>query len=1415
MPDFIANENRDAWNVIRGYVYQVDLTLLRWLNLPPGSVLELERGEDIDLAPAVIDTGGRDERLLEQIKHVEGSTLTLRSARAVEAIANAIEHRQKNPDWNIVFRFSTNARPGLEQLSPFRPRTGVQVWEAIRRGDLAEDALHNALTGVRQILEDVPQPEGMSENTWNGFKAFFNDTNDEPLFELIRSFEWSPGQIDAGRVSERVIEALIRTGRSGDQRAARELYERLFLFVFKLLTHRGTKRLTVDDLAGQAALPTLSAHDHDLLIRLQALLHHLEARVTSLEQFVGHMSGEVTAIAAQMGILSRLTFGPSPPMLDVPALAEQASLRAANVESIMSAIKSHPWVAIHGAVQSGKTQLAVLITQAGFGEIIWLRCRGMNSATACRLIDVALAMKSGIAPTIRRAAWLDQACHALGESTALVLDDLPGIVAGDELCERLTLLVQSCDRAGVHLLTLSAHPLPESFRRQIGNDLHFEQAVTRMTTEETLEMMVACEAPESFVQPGWPETITALGHSHPGVIATIISYLKGQGWEATPAQIGALFQRDYATGPDGETLDRLANTVQDEQTRELLYRLGLAQNAFTFGDVQALAEIPPAVNRPRERLRALSGLWVQGEQDRWQVSALVRGLGESDLEPETRRGCFRVLAERITRRESMSQFQALQAFIYFRRADEYERGAAIHALLLSDFLVREAQEEEAQLVLAVLNDKPLETQISLGLRIYIRSMQIALFKKYGRATGFLVNDLDGLMQQTDRSHGSAILAAAVLAGPAILETRPASTFAYLRQAFEAEVEMPNGEDSPFPPGFAPDAGLIWTMLANVRTADALRAWLDFYEQLSPERRQRVASGGWAQTGAMAFAGRLLTVEWAKPEPDREWRAVSTVLEEFAAHANRLGFDLLWSNLRRSHLIMLAEIEGDLDGAVELARASLAGKPDDPLVTFLIAEYIGERYCAAGNMTEATRWLDLALASQTDAYPSLRSRGLLHASWAGASTDPKKSVAQAQSAVGEARRAVDLPPTETIRALAELAVALWASGESMTVVFRTWDRAAEELFAARDDGREWKSFFVPFAHVTGYFGALALNGRPLERTADGRSYRAPEPGMFLREPPGVEVLHTRNMELAVLAHLSTFARAAEDAERARDWMLRGLEADRGWPESLGAAKLGFDHVPYLVEEHRFSDALDGAMRFAVVAVASPLLTVAGADLMSEAVDFRAALGDRRGGPWAQAETLAFQNAMWPVAVHLCQTALTDRVEAQRHASDLARLCRSQAPGSAVPELWDEAASLFETFLDTAATPDVLIARSNALAGAGNQDVAVLACLFASVHPAVRLADALRLHLYVTPLVARNVPVTLQISRGGGITDFLLRFWRGRFDGGRFNFRKPGDVDRQLAGVTAQPADRQNKVLLRTIANGLGQDLPPGADSWLDS
>lgn len=93
---FTAPRDRDAWSTTRGFVFQADLTIVRWLSLGPSQELYLECGEDIDTVSGFLQSGD-EARLLEQVKHWD-KNITLKSSGVLSVVANAIEHRRANPD---------------------------------------------------------------------------------------------------------------------------------------------------------------------------------------------------------------------------------------------------------------------------------------------------------------------------------------------------------------------------------------------------------------------------------------------------------------------------------------------------------------------------------------------------------------------------------------------------------------------------------------------------------------------------------------------------------------------------------------------------------------------------------------------------------------------------------------------------------------------------------------------------------------------------------------------------------------------------------------------------------------------------------------------------------------------------------------------------------------------------------------------------------------------------------------------------------------------------------------------------------------------------------------------------------------------------------------------------------------------
>jgi hypothetical protein len=120
---FVSDPRRDASDVFAGFVFQIDLTIQRWLELKDDEILELERGEDLD----VIQLTGEDvpeTRTLEQIKRRSASSVSLKSADALTAVAHFCEHRKNNASIRLRFRFLTTGALAKEQEWK-RPGTAI------------------------------------------------------------------------------------------------------------------------------------------------------------------------------------------------------------------------------------------------------------------------------------------------------------------------------------------------------------------------------------------------------------------------------------------------------------------------------------------------------------------------------------------------------------------------------------------------------------------------------------------------------------------------------------------------------------------------------------------------------------------------------------------------------------------------------------------------------------------------------------------------------------------------------------------------------------------------------------------------------------------------------------------------------------------------------------------------------------------------------------------------------------------------------------------------------------------------------------------------------------------------------------------------------------------------------------------
>ena len=397
---FTVPRDRDAWATIRGYVYQVDLTITRWLDLKPGQVLELEHGEDIDIITQAITAAGEEQyRLLEQVKHREGS-VTLRTSTSIAALVNFYEHRTTNDGTNLLFRYTTNAIIGRERrsLMPNGMPT-LSAWELVRTGMLDEPAQYLVVKGIREFLSEAQQPSDIHEKTWQEFQTFLSQADHAQLLAFIQAFEWGTNTAPARKLRLDLQQRLIDEGYATDQLQAAAQYQQLFLHVFQVLSLSGTKQLIIEDRTCLLALPTLSATDHALLetlrdmsVQLEQRLDEIEGRVGDVEDGLANMQTQVQHLIRDQGVNTTVSYTLFTPVLDIPLLGDRVSRRQQTVQTLKCLVTTHIWTAIYGGASTGKTHLAILLAQEIGTCKAWIRLGPDHTIEqACVQLDAVCA----------------------------------------------------------------------------------------------------------------------------------------------------------------------------------------------------------------------------------------------------------------------------------------------------------------------------------------------------------------------------------------------------------------------------------------------------------------------------------------------------------------------------------------------------------------------------------------------------------------------------------------------------------------------------------------------------------------------------------------------------------------------------------------------------------------------------------------------------------------------------------------------------------------------------------------------------------------------------------------------------------------------------------------------------------------
>ena len=1411
MARFCATRDRDAYATIRGFVYQVELTIERWINLDATQTLELERGEDIDTVQRALsaDTGEEQIRLLEQVKLRRGN-LTLRSPEALAAVASFYEHLRANPNIDLRFRYVTNAVVGTERPSHFPGRTpAIVVWEQLRLRRIAEGKEPEYLLGIRRLLGGANKPDDLNDDTWFALKDFAKQGDDAEFISFIARVEWktaAPNADELGPQIERALASFFEV----PQNQTRAAYERLFLYVFKLICRPGIKSLTREVLQQQLALPDLAGDDLALFQRLCDTLPQLSARVGALEEGVRGLDAQVRALAAQ----SNIDFGLDPyqrqTAFEKPQMVRSLAVREETVKAISDRFEKTTWFALYGDVGCGKTHLARLIGEYRFEQVVWVRLRGLEASLAWLQIDGALEAVTGVRIVADQRPPYDSACCRLRPGTAMVLDDLPRLSRNDLLTDRSVMLATACLANEIHILSTSPYDLPGYLREALGERLICEE-VPRFNETETAELLKAHGAPDWFCSDQSLRWLGAVTFGHPTLLTAAARHLAASNWQIDSEGFFELTLGNYAKRVDRETQILLSETVEDPDERELLYRLNLVASSFSAADARRVADVQPPVQHFSEKLQNLLGLWIQTDGvDSYLLSPLLARLGADNLSTGTARGVHLAVADAILEKRTLSPLDVFRLVNHMVSAREYNRAGAS---LLSALSAIEADGNIANDwgISGIWCDLPLPSEMDLNLRLTIRAKQVLVRGRLGQDVRYALDDLDLLAERALEEGAQLAPFALLLAGPLCRRTDTVRANRFLLRALEVltDARPSDGQLLAVLDRVRP-AELIWMTIISAGTLPEVQDWFETIDRLTPLQIETAFGSDKAEDGCLIAADRLWSLESTKPKGQQNWDLVLECLEGFSDRSLAFDNKLLWACLIRARMIVLGQYKGDADKAIALALQALDQASDESRVRFVISETAARQLWYAHRINDAAAWMESALAEPTDAYSLERLTAFLIASEVSGDSDRARSIYFAEQAVNLGRTAPTISASELVKALGEMAIGQWLGGD-VRLAYEPLREGSERLLACRTDSDLWKGLCFVFAYVSTYLSQLARSGKESLILKGSEDYAPPKRGFFLSQLAEQATQYNDNLVPSLSYSIAVFAEVIGLDNEAATWALRAYDDARELGCRDALSRLAPQALQYLIIKDRLPEAVDVGFDFALLMAALRLLRSRNEEIPSGYVDTGAVLKEVTDDYWMETENFAAILALVPIALKMASKAVIAGAPTEEQALEIASICRDIGVGAHCKDLWEGAADVFDEIGSGETNWKPLANLGEKYGETGRTSLQLLYYMVASLRTTP--PQAASIHLAVFPILCDYLQPFPAIYNNL-LVRFIRAFWSDAFTQGRAYFSAPQRVAKELDCALNASNNEVVREVLKTVAYGTGVPLSTAASQWLN-
>jgi hypothetical protein len=642
----------------------------------------------------------------------------------------------------------------------------------------------------------------------------------------------------------------------------------------------------------------------------------------------------------------------------IPQLSANISDRSITIKNLLSETDKK-WIAMYGMYDTGKTQLSILVSKHLNLETIWVSFKDLQRNTFTRKL-----FNSFDANTLDE---LEVNINTLNAENKilLVLDDLPKFGIDETVDEIFNNFISLCFGNNIVLFSTSNHILSSSIKKLHSDNLH-ERQVPLLSEKECIEVIQTYSGSTNFE---FKELLYIITKGYPIYLQIVCRYLEKNSWLINKDKLLDFFTGKLFTDLTDETLSKLMYKVEDEQSRELLYRLNIVRTNITDIEIRIVSDCNPNIIKATEKVSQLTGSWLQRNGLEYIISPLIKRLGVGNLHKSLVYEINDELGNQLLTKGALSQFDVQHVIGYFINSKQFEKVGFVILNYLKHCISKPNLFFDWNFGLYSWYHSSLPNEMSIFLRMHIRSIQLNLEafnpnEKEGNLE-FLRNDLvtlvdEAILKKIDVYFPALVLSSSYLKGNSALAVK---YFSYYINSYTYK-ELPKIDAENLDEFQKLDSGIVWLSLNKIDSLSDLNHWFENVEEFSEIIDESTDEQSFFLSDKLFL--NFIVKEKKSEFPD--WHNVLEIFKNICTKATELSLGNMKVLALKYQIIILSEMLDDLEGAESFYLQQVKkGSLKESRAIFLTTDELGKQFYYKGKNEKAEEYLIQIVSLEVEKY----------------------------------------------------------------------------------------------------------------------------------------------------------------------------------------------------------------------------------------------------------------------------------------------------------------------------------------------------------------------------------------------------------------------------------------------------------------